>query len=200
MGNVIDGIATMFGKHTEVLLHSLDIRNASIIKIANGYITGRQVGTPITNLALMKLTEGKDVSTSYLTKSPNGKNLRSITTVIRNAQNESIGLLCINNDLDAPFQSVIRTLLPDIMQPKECEHSLETFALDYNELIQSSIKSVKNKVMRDKNISIKTKNKEIVLALHALGVFDLKDSISCVGTSLKISIHSVYRYLRNIQK
>ncbi|KPU83060.1 hypothetical protein JI57_02605 [Psychromonas sp. PRT-SC03] len=200
MENVVDGMAAMFGQHTEVLLHSLDIRNASIIKIVNGNITGRKVGSPITNVALMKLTEGNDVSDSYLTKSPDGKTLRSITTVIRNTHNKPIGLLCINSDLDAPFQSVIRTLLPNIMPVHESDHSPETFALDHEELMQSSIKSVQHKVMQDNNVAIQKKNKEIVIALNDLGIFDLKDSISSVAKSLKISIHSVYRYLRTIDK
>ncbi|WP_094752155.1 helix-turn-helix transcriptional regulator [Psychromonas sp. CD1] len=199
MRNVVDGIAAMFGKHTEVLLHSLDVRNTSIIKIVNGNITGRSVGAPITNVALMKLTEGRDVSASYLTKSPDGKSLRSITTIIRNADNRPIGLLCINSNLDAPFQSMMRALLPDIMPVQECNHSPETFALDHEELMQSSIRSVQNKVMQDNNISMQKKNKEIVVALNELGIFDLKDSISSVAKSLKISIHSIYRYLRNIE-
>ncbi len=38
--NIVDGIAAMRGEHTEVLLHSLDIRNPSIMKIANGHIQG----------------------------------------------------------------------------------------------------------------------------------------------------------------
>ena len=33
MCNVVDGIAAMYGQHTEVALHSLDIENPSIIKI-----------------------------------------------------------------------------------------------------------------------------------------------------------------------
>ena len=87
--NIVDGIAAMYGEHTEVLLHSLDVRNPSIIKIANSHVTGRDVGAPITNLALMKLTQGKDVSGAYMTKCPDGKTLRSMTTIIRNPQTES---------------------------------------------------------------------------------------------------------------
>nr|WP_198006685.1 PAS domain-containing protein [Psychromonas sp. CNPT3] len=199
MKNIVDGIAVMFGEHTEVLLHTLDVRNASIIKIANGNITGREVGSPITNLALLKLNEGHDVSASYLTKSPDGKMLRSITTVIRNPQNQAIGLLCINSNLDAPFQSVMRALLPDVMSMNQGEHSPETFALDHNEFMQSSIKSIQTKVIENNNIPMKKKNREIVISLHELGIFDLKDSIIYVAKSLDISIHSVYRYLRNLK-
>ncbi len=46
-------------------------------------------GAPITNLALMKLTQGKDVSGAYMTKCPDGKTLRSTTTIIRKSSTES---------------------------------------------------------------------------------------------------------------
>ena len=41
--NIVDGIAAMYGEHTEVLLHSLDVRNPSIIKIANSHVTGLDI-------------------------------------------------------------------------------------------------------------------------------------------------------------
>ncbi|MGL4893930.1 MAG: PAS domain-containing protein, partial [Shewanella sp.] len=37
--NIVDGIAAMYGQHTEVVLHSLDAKRPSVVKIANGYIT-----------------------------------------------------------------------------------------------------------------------------------------------------------------
>ncbi|MCZ8486962.1 PAS domain-containing protein [Vibrio lentus] len=57
----------------------------------------RRRRTPITNLALMKLTQGKDVSGAYMTKMSRWQNhTRSMTTIIRNPQQKAIGLLCIN--------------------------------------------------------------------------------------------------------
>ncbi len=199
MKNVVDGIAAMYGEHTEVLLHSLDVRDASIIKIANGYITGRTVGAPITNLALLKLNEGHDVSKSYLTKSPDGKTLRSITTVIRNSENEAIGLLCINANIDAPFQAVMRSLMPEMLTPTDNHDSPEIFARNNDEMMQSSIESIREKVLNDKSISASKKSREIMTRLHDLGVFNLKDSIPTVATQLEISIHTIYRYLREIK-
>jgi len=111
--NIVDGIAAMYGQHTEVVLHSLDAKHPSVVKIANGHITGREVGAPITNLAIQKLKSGQDISNAYLTKCANGKTLRSTTTIIRNSKDQPIGLLCINTDMDAPLQSVLRTMMPE---------------------------------------------------------------------------------------
>ena len=198
--NIVDGIAAMYGEHTEVLLHSLDVRNPSIIKIANSHVTGREVGAPITNLALMKLTQGNDVSGAYMTKCPDGKTLRSMTTIIRNPQQQAIGLLCINTNLDAPFQEVMHSLVP-CLQPHvdRPQTTPETFARSNEEMMHSSIETVREQVSNDVDIAPSKKSREIVMRLHEMGIFDLKDSAQIAAKGLDISIHTIYRYLRELK-
>ncbi|MDG3085852.1 PAS domain-containing protein [Vibrio hannami] len=197
--NVVDGIAAMYGEHTEVVLHSLDVNNPSILKIVNGHITGREVGAPITNVALMKLYVGKDISEPYFSTSPDGKNLRSTTTIIRNPNKQPIGLLCINSNLDASFKSVVSALLPGAEQGSEQAGSQETFARSNEEMMNSSIEAVGAQVQEDNTIPPSKKSREIVTRLHALGVFKIKDSIQIAANSLDISTHTIYRYLRELK-
>ncbi|MBU1390451.1 PAS domain-containing protein [Shewanella sp. SP2S2-4] len=197
--NIVDGIAAMYGQHTEVVLHSLDAKHPSVVKIANGHVTGREVGAPITNLALLKLKTGQDISNSYLTKCANGKTLRSITTVIRNSKNQPIGLLCINSDMDAPLQSVLRTMMPEQLLGSELTSSPEVFARNIDEALHSTIDSINHEVRSNAGISPSQKNREIVNQLHELGIFELKDSAQVAATRLGISVHSIYRYLREIK-
>ena len=197
--NIVDGIAAMYGQHTEVVLHSLDAKHPSVVKIANGHVTGREVGAPITNLALLKLKTGQDISNSYLTKCANGKTLRSITTVIRNSKNQPIGLLCINSDMDAPLQSVLRTMMPEQLLGSELTSSPEVFARNIDEALHSTIDSVNHGVRANPAISPSQKSREIVNQLHELGIFELKDSAQVAATRLGISVHSIYRYLREIK-
>ncbi|WP_122054741.1 transcriptional regulator [Vibrio sp. Evd11] len=198
--NIVDGIAAMYGEHTEVLLHSLDVRNPSIIKIANSHVTGRDLGAPITNLALMKLTQGKDVSGAYMTKCPDGKTLRSMTTIIRNPQQKAIGLLCINTNLDAPFQEVMHSLVPCLLPHFErLQTTPETFARSNEEMMHSSIETVREQVTSDPEIAPSKKSREIVTRLHEMGIFDLKDSAQIAAKGLDISIHTIYRYLRELK-
>ncbi|MGL4473447.1 MAG: helix-turn-helix transcriptional regulator [Shewanella sp.] len=195
--NVVDGIAAMYGKHTEVVLHSLDASDPSVIKIANGHVTGREVGAPITNLALLKLKTGQDISNSYMSQTVNGKTLRSITTVIRNKHNRAIGLLCINSDMDAPMQEVLRAMLPD------CSHdsapTQEVFARNIDEALHSTIDGVNLEVKNNPAIPPSKKSREIVFHLHELGIFELKDSAQVAASRLDISVHTIYRYLREIK-
>ncbi len=197
--NIVDGIAAMYGQHTEVVLHSLDAEHPSVVKIANGHITGREVGAPITNLALLKLKTGQDISNAYLTKCANGKTLRSTTTVIRNPKNQPIGLLCINSDMDAPLQSVLRTMMPEQLFSNEPTSSPEVFARNIDEALHSTIDNVSLDVRSNPAIAPSQKSREIVYQLHELGIFELKDSAQVAATRLGISVHSIYRYLREIK-
>lgn len=200
MENVVDGIAAMYGEHTEVVLHSLDSRDPSVIKIANGHVTGRKLGAPVTNLALLKLKTGQDISNSYLTKCATGKTLRSITTIIRNSQNRAIGLLCINTDMDAPLQSVLRSMMPDSMVTSDIGATTpEVFARNIDEALHGTIDSVNSEVRSNAKIAPSKKSREIVTQLYELGVFELKDSAQVAATRLDISVHSIYRYLREIK-
>jgi predicted transcriptional regulator YheO len=197
---IVDGIAAMYGQHTEVLLHSLDARNPAIIKIANGHITGRSVGAPITNLAMMKLKSGQDISSPYMTRCATGKTLRSLTTVIRNGEGQAIGLLCINTDMDAPLQSVLRTMMPECTQHHEPSTTPEVFARNIDEALNSTIDTVSAEVRGNDAVSPSQKTRVMVKQLHDLGIFELKDSAQIAARQLDISVHSIYRYLREIKK
>ena len=92
MEPVAEGIAKMFGENCEVVLHSLEDPSHSIIKIANGHVTGREIGFPITNFAMEILNNESllknDSTDVYYTKSKGSKVIRSISIVIRNENNK----------------------------------------------------------------------------------------------------------------
>lgn len=190
----------MYGEYTEVVLHSLDTNSACIVKIANGHVTGRQLGAPITNLALLKLKKGKDVSEPYMTKSPTGKMLRSTTTIVRNPSGNPIGLLCINFDINAPMQSFLKNMFFPGSFPSDLHLSPEIFAQNMDETIESTIETVKNDVWNEKTISPSKRNREIVIKLHELGIFKYKESILLVACVLEISKDTIYLYLREMEK
>ncbi|CAH1522795.1 conserved hypothetical protein [Vibrio owensii] len=199
MKNVVDGIARMYGEHTEVVLHSLDAEAPEIIKIANGHVTERGEGAPITNLARMKLLEGKDVSDSYLTKTASGKTLHSITTIVRNPKNKPIGLLCINVDMDVSMQDFLRSILPQQQNP--CctgASSPETFARNIDETIISTIETVQSEVWTNEAITPSKRNRELVTRLQGLGIFKYKDAVLMVANHLGISRDTIYLYLREL--
>ncbi len=198
MKPVVDGIAAMSGQHTEVVLHGLDKNNPCIIKVANGHVTGRSEGAPVTDLAMSKLAEGQDVTPGYFTRTADGKMLRSVTTVIRNTKGQAIGLLCINANLDVPFREMVSAMVPSM--PVTCsEDSPENFAKNLDELLDKSVAKARMAVESDDHILPSLKNKAIIERLLHQGIFELKESIQFVADFLQISHHTVYRHLREMK-
>ena len=73
------------GPDYEVALHDLTRKDRSIIAIANNYISGREVGAPLTNMALSSLRdksyEHTDYHLHYYSINVNGKDLRSCLVI-----------------------------------------------------------------------------------------------------------------------
>ena len=195
---VVDGIASLIGPFCEIVLHSLEDLNTSAIKIANGENTGRQVGSPITDLALKMLQdiEGseRNFSRSYFSRAKGGVLMKSITVAIRNGNNRVIGLLCVNVNLDAPFSQVLQSFMPT-EEAKEAASSVN-FASDVEELVDQTVERTIEEINADKSVSNNTKNRQIVMELFDKGIFDIKDAINRVAERLTISKHTVYLYIR----
>lgn len=197
--NIVDGIAAMYGDHTEVALHSLDIENPSIVKIANGHVTGRSVGAPITNLAIEKLKDGNQITHPYFSRSNSGKMIRSVTTIISNDNNTPIAMLCINTDMDAPVHSVISAMLPAGVSFDAITESPEVFSPTANEMLTTSIAKFKTQVEAMQLTKAK-RTKEIVRKMFSEGLFNVKDAVAIAAKEIEISPDTVYRYLRQFKK
>lgn len=101
------------GPDYEVALHDLTNRDRSIIAIVNNHISGREIGAPLTNMALGILRdrsyETSDYCLQYHGISVNGKDLRSNTFFIKQ-DGRLIGLLCINFD-DSRYRDISDRIL-----------------------------------------------------------------------------------------
>ncbi|WP_435132719.1 helix-turn-helix transcriptional regulator [Plesiomonas shigelloides] len=196
---VVDGLAALIGSHCEIVLHSLEDLKHSAVRIANGEITGRTIGSPITDLALRMLHDMEDASVSraYFTRAKGGGALmKSITIAIRNHENRVIGLLCININLDAPFSQVLKAFMPE--EARETPSNVN-FASSVDELVAQTLEFTIEEVNNDRSVSNNLKNRQIVLALYEKGIFDIKDAINQVADRLNISKHTVYLYIRQFK-
>jgi predicted transcriptional regulator YheO len=105
LSSLVKGIAKQFGKNCEVVLLDLTqyekYGSGLIVLIENGHVTGRKVGDTGTNLGLEVLrgTDQEGDKYNYLTKTKDGRMLRSATMYIRNSQGKPIGCICINFDI-----------------------------------------------------------------------------------------------------
>jgi predicted transcriptional regulator YheO len=202
---IVDGIAAFMGENCEVVLHSFESLERSVIHIANGHITGRGLGSPITDLGMKILRdscgdndaagagESRDLTGCYYSKTTDGKTLRSITIMIRNPSDNPVGMICINLNMDAPLRSLINTLA---VPPAESPETPENFVANLDELIKTTLRETIVAINGHNDIPNHEKNKIIVSELNKKGMFDIRGAIDIVARELSLSRYTIYNYIR----
>ena len=103
---IAKGIAATFGSNCEVVVHDVTGKGAdsTIVAIENGHVTGRKVGDGASQVALeqslMADSQPPD-RLCYLTKTPDGKILKSSTMYIRGKHGKVAAILGVNYDISA---------------------------------------------------------------------------------------------------
>ncbi len=194
---VVEGIASVFGSFCEVVLHSLEDPSRSVVKIVNGMASGRDVESPINEAALKQLHEiavqdGSDIR--HATKSTqDGQLFKSTSMVIRNSQQQPVGMLCINICMSVSAGEFLQAFVPgDQSRAPDPVH----FPSSVDDLVEGTVDRTITEVNSNHQLSNKVKNKHIIMSLYDKGIFDIKESVPMVARKLGVSRHTVYLYIR----
>lgn len=197
---LVEGLADYLGDEYELVLHSLEDLDCSVIRIINGQYTGRKEGAPITDLALAMLSRIEDEHRkgyiSYYSRNRKGEPLKATTITIKGTGGRVIGLLCINyymehQQAENPAPSGMAQKNP-VMQ--------EIFAKDTQELVRQMVEKAREEAVIDNSVLRVNKNKEIITCLWQAHVFEIKDAVPIVARELQISPNTVYLHLRNARQ
>lgn len=196
---VVQALAAYLGTGCEIVLHSLQDLERSVVQIENGHHSGRSVGSPITDLALDMLARLEENSSQqdyiiYDNKSKNGEPIKAATIVIRGSDMQAIGLICLNYYLNTPLHTFLESFSTIRSEQKD---SAESYVKDVDELIEQAVIKAKTEVENNPAISNAKKIREIVLELNRKGVFQLKDAVIKVSKILGISRNTIYLHLRS---
>lgn len=194
---LMECIGAMFGDNCEVVLHSFEYLNSSITHIVNSHVTGRQVGAPVTNVALEKIsrfTETDEMWDVYHTGEGDISSRKSASILLTNDKQQPIGMLCINYSLEIPLHAFMNAMFST-----KSGHRQENFTNDVNSLVLSHLNPIKAAVHSNNAIPSKNKVFEIVKHLYKEGMFDLPITIKLVGQELSISPATIYKHLRVIK-
>ncbi|ELI6448449.1 PAS domain-containing protein [Photobacterium damselae] len=196
-----DTIADFIGPHSEVVIHSFENFEKSVVKIVNGHHTGRTLGSPITDLGLKMLSAyektGEVTPKSYFTQSKDGSLLKSTTCILMGENNRPIGMFCINMNLSFPFPEIIKTLMPDMGHSTMAVS--ENFSSCANDVIDHALDHAITEIENDVSINLKGRNKAITKLLFENGIFELKEATAIVSDRLGITRHAIYKYLREFK-
>lgn len=210
---LVDFLGQVLGEYAEVVLRDCRKPDHDIIAIANGHVSGRTIGAPITDFTLSVLAneewKEKDYVINYQGKAAPDKKLRSSTYFIRE-EGRLVGQLCINIDM-TPYEQVMDSIrmLSGMGFMKGfgesglvCEGPVENFSEDVigdmmkKAVIQvagSSDSKVRERLTQQERI-------QIVRRLNDSGLFQLKGAVGAVAEYLHCSEASVYRYQSKLQK
>lgn len=209
------------GPDYEVALHDLTDKNRSIIAIANNHVSGREVGAPLTNVALKilmdKSYETQDYRLHYCGVSAEGKTLRSSTLFIKQ-NGRLIGMLCINFDdsrYQAASESILRLCHPDNFVQDHCTPAQPALGSEAARAVPATTESFHNSIDAVASDAVgrelarlgvtadrltPDERIQIISSLETGGIFLLKGAVKDVADALHCSQASVYRYLSQIKK
>ncbi len=190
---IAKGIANLFGKYCEVVVHSLEKYENAVVFIENGHNSGRSEGAPITDLGLKIINNNEfEFLKPYKSNFPNGNRCKSITIPIKN-NNKLIGLLCINLNIEISLLDFAKYIVSN----DDSEHEItESYSSNIDEMMKSILDKNIEDIILDRLIPNQEKNKKIILKLQEVGFFQLKGSVDVLAKKLKISPHTIYSNIK----
>ena len=194
------GLALQFGSDCEVLVHDLTADNVdhTIAVIENGHVSDRKLGDGPSPIVLAALSGGgQDMpdQLGYLSRTHDGRVLKSSTIYIKDALSQPIGILSINYDITS-MQMANKALL-SFMETKETESAELPDAIPQNvndllaQLIGRSVDLVGKPVaMMNKEDKIRA-----IQFLNQTGAFLITKSGDKIARYFGISKYTLYNYM-----
>lgn len=191
---IAEGIAKTFGSHCEVVLHDLTEVSSSIVAIFNGHVTGRETGSPMTDLGLAVLRKGQDdnLLLNYPNKSIKGKKIKSSSIMIRDDEGEVVGCLCINIDLT--LLSLAGSIIEEMGAVEE-ENEEESFPQSVTDLEKNMIDRAIEKIGKPIALMEKQERMDFIRLLDEMGLFLIKGTVQNVAQMLDVSKYTIYNYI-----
>ncbi|OWJ94030.1 hypothetical protein B6S59_14435 [Pseudomonas sp. A46] len=192
---IADAIATLFFPHAEVVLH--DLRTQKIDYIANN-LSKRCVGDDAALEDMLDDEVGERNIGPYEKLNWDGQKIRSMSTVLRDAQGTPLAVLCIN--LNISLFEAAKTALDLFLSPgKLIPQPDALFRDDWQERINTFLHNWLRQRQLGLNLLTREHKRELVLALHAEGAFKGKSAANYVANVLNMGRATVYKHLKELK-
>ena len=195
------GLAAHFGPSCEVVIHDLagPDGECSIAHIENGQVTGRKAGDGPSKVVVEQLLHSREDpqdQLAYLTRTPDGKILKSSTIYIRDDAGRVEAILSINYDISAllmienALSGLIHTADRDPAAPAE-----RISVLNVNDLLEDLIEQ--SVALVGKPVALMTKDDKVraIQFLSQHGAFLITKSGDKVAKYFGISKYTLYSYI-----
>ena len=196
-----NALAAQFGPNCEVVIHDLGSKDPdkSIVYIVNGHVTGREVGDGPSNVVMEQILRAREDPKDhlgYLTRTPDGKILKSSTIYIRDSRGRVNAILSINYDISAllmvetAIDGLIRTASEE---PRGKEERITVLSVNdlLDDLIEQSV------ALAGKPVALMNKDDKVraIRFLSEHGAFLITRSGDKVAKYFGISKYTLYSYI-----
>ncbi|WKY47012.1 PAS domain-containing protein [Eubacteriaceae bacterium ES3] len=198
--SLVDFLAEFMGENTEVVLHDMTDWHHSVVAIRNGYISGRTVGDPITEVSLRILKSQIHLKKDFIWNDPvklkKKETIRSGTWFIKDDDESLIGMLCINTDDEEliKVRDILNRMVKKNIEAKP-EVETEKFSVDAKEMVDKHLTHLMPKWPVKVKMMKKKEKVALVKSLDEMGTFSVKGSIWYLANLLNVSIPTLYRYI-----
>jgi predicted transcriptional regulator YheO len=197
-------LAAQFGSSCEIVIHDLKKKDLdrSIVFIENGHISTRKIGDGPSSVVLETVSRNPsqiEDRLSYLTKTEDGRILKSSTIYIRDDDSSIAYIFSLNYDItalltiDTAIQSLITSNIED--EPEDGTKQPQTITHNVNELLDTLINQAFALV--GKPVPLMTKDDKIMIVqyLNDAGAFLITKSGDKIASLLGISKFTLYSYM-----
>ncbi|MDE7244258.1 MAG: helix-turn-helix transcriptional regulator [Oscillospiraceae bacterium] len=191
------GLASQFGPNCEVVVHDLEDSDCTIAYIENGHVSGRKVGDGPSKVVAEQLFHSGEVPQdhlAYLTRTPDGKILKSSTLYIRDSGGKVSAILSINYDISALL--MIENALSGLLSTADGSAPAERISvLNVNDLLDDLIEQ--SVALTGKPVALMTKDDKVraIQFLSRHGAFLITKSGDKVAKYFGISKYTLYSYI-----
>jgi len=197
---IANGLAKQFGQDCEIVIHDLSKENIehSIIYIQNGHVSGRQVGDGPSKVVLETIHKNPDSQEDhigYLTRTSDGRILKSSTMFIRDEDNNIRYILSINFDITGlmAVDRVLKSLVDT--EPQSNNTQPEKIVHNVNDLLDILLEQ--SVALVGKPVALMTKDDKVasIQYLNDKGAFLITKSGDKVSKYFGISKFTLYSYI-----
>ena len=199
---IAHGLAIQFGPSCEVLIHDLqgDL-DTSLVYIENGTITNRHVGDGPSHVVLdvLNYDDGSEGRFGYLTKTKDGRILKSSTMYIRDDNGNIEYLLGINQDI-TEFVMMHRSLESLIGIGQAETGTVEKITTSVSELLDDLLLEAERLVGKPGPLMNKVERLKAISYLNEKGAFLISKSSEKIAEYFNISKFTLYSDLNTVKE
>ncbi len=196
---IAKAIVGQFGKNCEVVIHEISDKSAfsSIVAIENGQVTGRKIGDGPSHVVLEQLGCGDNDAADqigYLTRTPDGKLLKSTSVYIRDDTGTICAILGINYDIS--MMQMAQNTLGEFICPQQTEQKEpERITLNVADLLDDLIRQADELIGKPVAIMTKDDKARAIRYLSNSGALMITKSGDKIAKHFGISKYTLYSYL-----